>query len=135
MADCCCGGNGKVRLIYACSGAANTGFLADQVARMLMKAGAGKMTCLAAVGAGLSGFVESARAAGENLVVDGCPVACGKEIFEKAGIPFRHILMTGYGVEKGKTPITLELIDEVAGHIRREVQVERDAAATESCCG
>jgi sugar phosphate isomerase/epimerase len=40
------------------------------------------MTCLAAMGAGLSGFVESARAAGTNLVIDGCPVACGKLTFE-----------------------------------------------------
>lgn len=132
---CGCGGNTKTRLIYACSGAANTGLLSDQVVRTLAKAGAGKMTCLAAVGAGLDGFLESARAAGENLVLDGCPVACGKKVFDQAGLPFRHVLMTDYGVEKGRTVITPEVIAEVAGRVAREVQGERDTAGTASCCG
>jgi uncharacterized metal-binding protein len=63
MADCCCNGKQTANLIYACSGSANTGLLADQVARRLALEGNGKMTCLAAVGAGLSGFLESARTA------------------------------------------------------------------------
>ena len=61
MAECACGGDGIKRLLYACSGAANTGLLADNVARRLGKLGAGDMTCLAAIGAELSGFVESAK--------------------------------------------------------------------------
>jgi uncharacterized metal-binding protein len=40
------------------------------------------------MGAGLSGFVTSATAAGRNIVVDGCPVACGA---------------TSFGVDKAKT--------------------------------
>jgi uncharacterized metal-binding protein len=75
MAECCCDSDVQVKLLYACSGAANTGYLAGNVTRKLAKAGIGQMTCLAAMGAGLSGFVESARAAGTNLVIDGCPVA------------------------------------------------------------
>ena len=63
MADCCCNGKQTANLIYACSGSANTGLLADQVARKLAREGSGKMTCLAGVGAGLSGFLESARTA------------------------------------------------------------------------
>ncbi len=37
--------SGQKRLIYACSGAANTGLLADQVARRLTLMGEGKMAC------------------------------------------------------------------------------------------
>ena len=48
MADCCCNGKQTANLLYACSGSANTGHLADQVARKLAREGAGKMTCLAA---------------------------------------------------------------------------------------
>ena len=115
MADCsCCNGKQTTSLIYACSGSANTGLLADQVARKLAREGSGKMTCLAAVGAGLSGFLESARAASANLVIDGCPTACGKKNFENRGLPFRHFVMTEHGVLKGKTPITEELIGSVA---------------------
>ena len=118
--SCCCNGD-SVTLIYACSGAANTGLLADQVARRLASSGAGKMTCLAAMGAELSGFVASAKAAGKNVVVDGCPVACGAAIFRKLDIPFEHYRTTDFGVEKGKTLITPELIDTTHAAVKEAV--------------
>jgi len=58
---CSCSGDCTVNLLYACSGAANTGLLADQAARTLASDGKGSMTCLAAVGADLSGFLVPAR--------------------------------------------------------------------------
>ena len=79
MSECCCSENDKVRLIYACSGAANTGFLADKVARNLAGGNGAKMTCLAAMGARLSGFLESAKSASANILIDGCSVSCGKK--------------------------------------------------------
>ena len=99
---CNCGNtNKKMNLIYACSGAANTGKLSDQAARVLAIKKAGMMTCLAAVGANLSGFIESAKAADNNIILDGCAVSCGKKIFEKAGIEnYTQYLMTDFGVEK-----------------------------------
>ena len=120
MAECCCGSSG-VKLFYACSGAANTGYLADAVARKLMKENAGKMTCLSAVGAELSGFIESAKCAEKNIVIDGCPVACGKKIFDKAGLPFQHVIVTDLGIEKGKTEITLEIVEQIAGKIKSSI--------------
>jgi uncharacterized metal-binding protein len=116
MAGCSCGSDG-VKLIYACSGAANTGYLADSVARKLMRDGTGKMTCLAAIGADLSGFIESAKCAQKNIVIDGCPVACGRKIFEKNGLPFEHFITTEYGVEKGKTEITQDVVARVTNEI------------------
>lgn len=117
MAGCSCGGNGETNLIYACSGAANTGLLADQVMRTLNRDGVGNSTCLAAMGADLSGFLQSARSATRNIVLDGCKVACGRKIFEKNGLPFNHYVMTDYGVEKGKTAITGDLIEDVAAQL------------------
>ena len=113
MAECACGGDGTKRLLYACSGAANTGLLADNVARRLAKLGTGEMTCLAAIGAELSGFTESAKAVDTNVILDGCPVACGRKSFERLGLPFTHHLMTDFGVEKGKTAITDELVKDI----------------------
>ncbi|OHD53584.1 MAG: hypothetical protein A2Y33_06585 [Spirochaetes bacterium GWF1_51_8] len=118
MAECNCGCGQKTNLIYACSGAANTGFLADQVARGLMKDGTGSMTCLAAVGAELSGFVASARGADSNIVIDGCAVGCGAGIFERLGLPYTQFVVTDYGVKKGKTEITGEVIEEVKNAIK-----------------
>jgi uncharacterized metal-binding protein len=125
MAECCCGSGEKVHLLYACSGAANTGFLADGVSRRLAKLGIGRMTCLAAMGAELSGFVASAQAAGANLVIDGCPVGCGKQIFEHLGVPFQHFVTTNYSVEKGKTEITPEIIEQTSFAVAREIADER----------
>jgi uncharacterized metal-binding protein len=130
MSQCCCSSEPKTRLITACSGAANTGFLADSVARKLAKLGTGKMTCLAALGANLSGYVESARGAGENIVLDGCPTACGKHTMDNLGIPFRHVIMTSLGVEKGKTPITEELVGRITLEVAEEVSREPGAAST-----
>jgi hypothetical protein len=45
-----------------------------------------------------TGFLESARAASANLVLHGCPTACGKNIFESRGLAFRHFDMTEHGV-------------------------------------
>lgn len=84
MATCNCGSDSKT-FIYTCSGAANTGLLADRVARQLAISGQGSLTCLAAVGAGLESFIKSAGCAARNIVIDGCPVACGKLILEKRG--------------------------------------------------
>lgn len=116
---CDCGG--ETRLAYACSGAANTGLLADRVMRVLVRDKVASGTCLAALGADLSGFVQSAASADANLVLDGCPVACGKRIFESKGLPYRHFVMTDFGVEKGKTPITEELVEKVAALVAAKV--------------
>lgn len=115
--SCSCGSDATIKLMYACSGAANTGYLADQVARKLNREGAANMTCLAAVGADLSGFIESAKSADKNIVIDGCPVGCGKKIFEENGLPFVHFVTTDFGVEKMKTEITQDVIDRVTSEI------------------
>ena len=118
--SCACS-HGKTTLLYACSGAANTGYLADQVARALAKEGAGKMTCLAALGGNISGYIESARGADRNVVIDGCPVGCGKRIFETLAIPFEPHVMTEYNVEKGKTAITGEIIMDVTSLVKESI--------------
>lgn len=105
MADCSCGNN-YVNLIYSCSDAANTGYLAYSLAKKLNAQGLGGMICLAAIGADLSGFIESAKSADKNIVIDGCPIACGKKNFDNEGLPCEHYIATDLGVEKNKTVIT-----------------------------
>ena len=119
--SCNCGGTCDTNLVYACSGAANTGLLADQVMRALNREGVADSTCLAAMGADLSGFLESARNATENIVLDGCKVSSGKRIFEKNAISFQHFIMTDFDVEKGKTKITGDLIELVVDAIKQKL--------------
>lgn len=85
--ECCCGGD--VILVYACSGASDVGKVADGVARKMAKDKCGKMTCLTAVGAHLSGFVESAKGADKNIAIDGCHVACARKTLEHIGVALK----------------------------------------------
>ena len=120
MDKCCC--STKSRLIYSCSGAANTGEIADQISRKLAKEGYGNMTCLASVGAHISGFVESAKGADENITIDGCSVACAKKILDHIGVnPTKSYTVTEMGVEKGKTPVTEEIINEISNKIKKDL--------------
>ncbi len=103
--SCPCCSEGALNLLYSCSGSSNAGETADLVMRKLKKLKTGKGTCLAAIGADLTGFTASARAADKNIVIDGCPIACGKKIMDIRNLEYIHILLSEYGVEKGKTEI------------------------------
>ena len=103
MADCCCGSDKKKTvLLYACSGGANVAEISDRAARQLMFDGSGTMFCLAGLGAGIAGMVQTAKDADINLVIDGCPMDCVKKLFEKTGIPFAYVRVTDLGIEKVK---------------------------------
>jgi uncharacterized metal-binding protein len=102
MSDCCCSGsNQKTTLIYACSGGANVAEAADLAARQLAAEGQGGMFCLAGIGAGIQGMVQTAKDADVNLVIDGCPMDCAKKCFDNAGIEnYQYIRVTDLGIEK-----------------------------------
>jgi len=118
MADkCCCAGT---VLIYSCSGGSDVGEIADKVARKLRNIGYGKMTCLASIGAHLSGFVESAKAADENITIDGCSVACAKKNLEHIGVVPKSYVLTEMGLEKGKTQVTEEVVDKIVEKIKKD---------------
>jgi len=102
------------KLIFTCSGVADVGEIADRTGRKLHKEGVGKMWCIAGIGAGLSNFIESTKAAAKVLVIDGCPIECGKKMMEKAGISnFSCIRVTDNGFEKGKGPVNESAIEKM----------------------
>lgn len=99
--DCCtCCSTGTV-LILACSGGSNVGQLANAAAVRLSKEGKGKMSCLAGVGGHIDGIVESCKGADRVVVIDGCPIACGRKVCEHAGVPIStYVEVTGLGINK-----------------------------------
>jgi uncharacterized metal-binding protein len=102
-------------LIFSCCGSADVGEIADLAARKLHKEGVGKMYCLTGIGAGLSGFIEPAKAAAKVLAIDGCPVDCAKKLLEKNGITgFEWFRVTDKGFTKGASPVTEDAIQKVA---------------------
>lgn len=71
------------------------------------------MHCIATLGAYPN---ESAKdyIDADILVLDGCPVCCGKIILQKVGIePFKSVLLTDLGYQKGKTPVTQDILNEI----------------------
>ena len=102
------------KLIFACSGAADVGAIADIAARKLTADGAGKMYCLAGIGGRVPGILKTTEEAEKILAIDGCPLDCTKLSLEEAGFTeFEHMKVTDLGLEKGKSPATDENIATV----------------------
>jgi len=117
MTECAC--NAGVKLIYSCSGAADVGEISDRSARALRKEGFGQSSCIAGVGAGLAGYVQSAKGADVNITIDGCPVGCARKIMENIGVTPVSYVVTEMGYKKGSTPPTPEVIEAVCANIRQ----------------
>jgi uncharacterized metal-binding protein len=110
--SCQCSGGQK--LIFACSGAADVGAIADQAARKMTKEGIGKMFCTAGIGGRASGIMKITESAGKILAIDGCPLSCAKNTLEKAGFnKFVHFTLSDLGFEKHSCPVTEDNIDKV----------------------
>jgi uncharacterized metal-binding protein len=138
---CSCGA--APSLIFACSGAADVGEIADQAARVMTRTGQGKMFCLAGIGGRVSGIVKSTEAAARILAIDGCPLNCAKSCLEQAGIrSFRHLQLAELGMEKGKSPANEDRIVRaaaagaaaLAGQTERRDDPTANAAPAPRCC-
>ena len=111
---CGCDCNAAPTLIFACSGAADVGALADQAARQLTRMGMGSMYCLAGVGGRVQPIMETTAQAGKILAIDGCPLSCVKHTLELAGFTgFAHLTVTDLGLKKGSSPVTEENMAKV----------------------
>lgn len=110
--DACLCGSGEL-MVLACSGASDVGHLTDLVARKLRDDGVRKMNCLAVVGAGIEKSIEDFKKK-NILVIDGCPIDCGKRMMDINGFKNYHYMrVTDLGFVKGKSPVTDENIKTV----------------------
>lgn len=108
----CCGGT---KLIFACSGAADVGAVADQAARKMTRDGNWKMFCLAGIGGRVSGIMKTTEAAEAILAIDGCPLNCVRNCLEQAGFSqYQHLQLADLGMEKGKTAVSEDNIARAA---------------------
>jgi uncharacterized metal-binding protein len=127
--ECAC--SAAPKLIFACSGAADVGAVADQAARKLTREGVGKMYCLAGIGGRVPGIMKTTEAASKVLAIDGCPISCARNTLVQAGIKgFDHLSVSDLGLEKGKTPVTEASIEAVASKGRQML-----SSAEKECCG
>lgn len=103
--------SGGPKLIFACSGAADVGAVADQAARKLSKDGLGSMFCSNGLGGKVEPILNKTKSASKILAIDGCPLNCMKKSLENAGFTaFAHLQLADIGLEKGKSPANEENI-------------------------
>lgn len=108
---CLCGAGEYI--VMACSGASDVGQISDLIARKLRDNGVRKMNCLAVIGAGIEKSIESFKSK-EILIIDGCPVDCGKRMMEKYNFTnYKYLRITDLGFKKGETPVTNEVLNSV----------------------
>jgi len=101
MADTSCECKGGSILLFPCSGGSNVGQIANAAAVELTKQKQGKMYCLAGVAAHIAGMVDSAVGADYRVVIDGCPVGCGRKAFEHLGVKVdKAVVVTELGIQK-----------------------------------
>jgi len=113
----CCGGT---NLIFACSGAADVGAVADQAARKLSGEGKGKMFCMAGIGGRVPFIMETTDAADSITAIDGCPMNCVKNSLEQAGFSkYTHIQLADLGLNKGSSPVNDENIQTVCDAVSK----------------
>jgi uncharacterized metal-binding protein len=113
----CAGGD---TLIFACSGAADVGEVADRAARKMTKQGIGKMFCLAGIGGQIEPILKKTAAATKILAIDGCSLNCVKSSLEQAGFTqFEHLQLGDIGMAKGQTSATPENIDKAVQAVKR----------------
>nr|WP_281241623.1 putative zinc-binding protein [Sporomusa acidovorans] len=63
-------------------------------------------------------FIEAAQQMDEFIAIDGCPMVCARKVMENAGISAKYYLLTDMGLEKGKTTVTPELIEDICQRIK-----------------
>jgi len=138
MGECAC--NTGIKIIYSCSGAADVGELADRAVRQIRKEGIAQGSCIAAIGADLSGYVQSAKGADMVIAVDGCSVGCARLNLEKIGVTPVAIDLTGLGYKKGESPYSDQLLSSAVNDIKKVLSgdVKKEAIKTGSggcgCC-
>ena len=105
---------GGPKLVFACSGAADVGEIADKAARKMATEGAGKMFCMAGIGGRVGGILKTTEEASDILAIDGCPLNCVKNSLENADFSeFKHLQLADLGLEKGKSPASDENVEKV----------------------
>ena len=105
--------NSNNTLIFACSGAADVGELADRTVRLLNQEGKGKMFCSVGIGGRVDNILKKTKTASTILAIDGCPMDCMKKSLENARFNnYKHIRLTDHGFIKGSTTVNDDAIDK-----------------------
>lgn len=109
--SCNCGSDNKI--VITCSGAADVGYISDQVARKLSRNKLYKMSCLALFATCSEEQLSNFKGK-EILVIDGCSEDCAKKVMQNRSMDnYSYLRITDLGYEKGKTPTSKDVVQHV----------------------
>lgn len=122
--SCSCSCKGSVGVALACSGASNVGQLTNEAAKRLDAEKLSRFYCLAGPGGDIDAMVKTVKDSSPVLVIDGCPVACGKLIMERSGVTdYQYVVVTDLGIEKNRNFDPPEAdIDRVVSECRARIE-------------
>lgn len=131
--------SGRKVLVMGCAGAANVGQVSHRAAVELAGEGFARPFCLAGIGAHLKGFLKGASDS-DNIVIDGCAMACGKTILEHAGLSVAcHLVITDLGIEKKMSSFVSEeevtRVKEAVRSRRKSGESGKGSLPEEPSCG
>jgi uncharacterized metal-binding protein len=87
-------------VVYACAGCSGAGQIAYKLALLMDQQGIAEMSCLAGIASERKSFRQKMQNR-KVMVIDGCPLECGKLIFEKQKLSINnHICLHKLGIQK-----------------------------------
>jgi uncharacterized metal-binding protein len=118
----------KPPIVFTCSGAADTGGLADAASRALSRSGVARMYCLAGIGSRVEQIMADASEAERLVSVDGCENDCSRKVLEAAGFKAAiHLRITDLGMPKGQTGYSEAKVRKVTDELRRRLEAAPEA--------
>ena len=88
-------------IVYSCSGCSSAAQMANHIAVKLDRMGIAEMSCIVGVGGNVKKLVKTAHSGRKLVVIDGCPLACGKACLTQQGLEADvHIDLSKEGVKK-----------------------------------
>ncbi len=88
-------------LVYSCSGCSNLAQMANDLAIVLDREKHAQMSCIAGVGGNVKGLVKIAKSGRPILALDGCKIACVKQVLHQHNIkPTWHLELSSLGLKK-----------------------------------
>jgi uncharacterized metal-binding protein len=113
MENSTCDCKPKDKVVITCSGAADVGYISDQVSRKLARNGHCKMSCMALFATCDAEKIDTFKDQ-KILVIDGCDEDCGKKVMVSRDIEdYSWLRITDLGYEKGNTPTSRQIITDI----------------------
>ena len=93
--------NGKIPLVYSCSGASSAAQMANRIAVRLDRLKVAEMSCIAGVGGDVKPLVRTAKSGRPIIAMDGCPLHCAAHILKRHHLTAaKHYDLSKMGVKK-----------------------------------